>query len=276
MRFKSFVVLIGFLMPSMATAVDTLVLARAPQLSAAITSKTWTPFVDYLSEKTGVKVALKVYDDRKLFETDVRKGKVALYFGNPGYGVVGHLQHGYIPLIRSDRKLLEGILVARKDSGISNIAQLVDRDIAFPSKTAFAASLYIRSRIDSDFGFNYQPIYTGSHDNTYRAVLIGKAIAGGGVKRTFESEDPSNREQLNVIYTTPGMKSHPLMVHPDVDEKVRRDIQQAILELDSNEDGKKLLKKIKIQKPVIADYTRDYKPIEKPAIKMYNYLLNQK
>lgn len=276
MGYKVIFLFAAMLASSMVMAAEPLVLARAPQLSAAKTSMTWTPFVDYLSEKTGVKIQLKVYDDRNVFESDVRKGNVAFYFGNPGYGVVGHMQHGYVPLVRSDRKLLEGIIVVRKDSGITDVMQLAGRSIAFPSKTAFAASLYIRSRIDSDHGILYQPVYTGSHDNTYRTVLVGKAIAGGGVKRTLESEDRRNREQLNIIYTTPGMKAHPLMAHPEVDEKTRQAIQQAILDLDTNVDGKKMLKKIKIQKPVIANYARDYKPIEKSAAAMYSYLLNNK
>ena len=161
-----------------------LILARAPQLSASVTSNIWGPFVKSLSESTNLNIKLKVYDERLDFENDIKLGKIDLYFGNPGYGVAGHLKHGYIPLIRSDRKLLEGIVVTKKDSDIQTIEQLNGKIIAFPDKSAFAASIIVRSRINSDFNIKFKTLYTGSHDNTYRAVLIGKALAGGGVKRT--------------------------------------------------------------------------------------------
>jgi phosphonate transport system substrate-binding protein len=274
MSYRLVLLLAALLISTSATAERSLVLARAPQLSPTVTSQLWSPFVRYLSETTGAKITLKVYTERSKFETDIKDGKVDLYFGNPGYGIVGHLRHGYIPLIRSDRKLLEGIIVAKKDGDIKSAEQLNGKVIAFPDETAFAASLYIRSRLNSDFNIDYQSIFTGSHDNTYRAVLIGKAAAGGGVTRTLERENPKLRKQLQIIYKTPGMKSHPLMAHPEVPENVRKSIQEAILNLNKDDAGKKLLKTVKLQKPVVADYSQDYKATEPFAIKMYEYLLD--
>lgn len=263
-----------FTAPGAISAHHTLTLARAPQLSASVMSQLWSPFINYLTETTGHKIKLKIYSEREAFEADIKDAKVELYFGNPGYGIVGHLNHGYIPLIRSDRKLLEGIIVTRKDSGIENIQQLSGKQIAFPSPRAFAASLFIHSHLSADFNIDYQPVYTGSHDNTYRAVQMGKFIAGGGVVRTLERESPLLQEQLRIIYTTPGIKPHPLMAHPNVSLAIRQSIQESILRLDLNENGKTLLKNINLQKPVVADYSRDYQPIEKLATKMYPNLLH--
>ena len=266
--------LIALLLPTGAIAEETLVLARAPQLSASVTAQQWTPFVKYLSEQAGVEISLKVYTERSKFEDELKAGKVALYFGNPGYGIVGHLKHGYMPLVRSDRKLLEGIVVVRKDKNIEKVKQLNTKVIAFPAETAFAASLLLRAQLKNEFNLDYQPLYAGSHGNAYRAVLIGKAAAAGGVKRTFEHESVAVREQLNIIYTTPGMKQHPLMVHPAVSGKVRRLIQDAILKLNKSDAGKKMLKSVKLRKPVVAEYVRDYKSIEPLATKMYQSLLD--
>ena len=276
MNYRFIFILAILFFSTIVSAASPLVLARAPQQSASKTSLTWSPFIEYLSNSIGIKVILKVYKERSDFESDIKNGKVDLYFGNPGYAIVGHLNHGYIPLIRSDRKLLEGIIVAKKNSGIKTIEQLNNTIIAFPDETAFAASLYIRSRLQSDFNIKYQALYTGSHDNTYRTVMIGKASAGGGVKRTLNSEAPKLRDQLQIIYTTPGIRSHPLMAHPKVSKKTRQSIQQAILKLNTNNSGKKLLKDIKLNKPVIASYSRDYFPIEPLVREMYHFLLNKK
>lgn len=274
MRNKICFLIAAFFMVQAASAETTLVLARAPQLSPSVISEIWTPFVNQLSEKTGIKIALKVYSDRSEFESDIKAAKVDLYFGNPGYGVIGHARHGYLPLVRSDRKLLKGILVVRKDAGIKNMNDLNNKLIAFPSKNAFAASLYMRSRLDSDYSINYKAFYPGTHDNVYRAVLIGKAAAGAGVSRTLEREPVQIREQLEIIYTTPGMKSHPLMALPSIPKKIRKSIVQAILSMNESDDGRKILKSVKLQQPVASNYQKDYQAIEQLALKMYQQLLD--
>lgn len=274
MNYKPFILLTALFVATSAFADEPLVLARAPQLSASVTSQQWSPFVEYLSGQTGSRITLKVYTERAKFEDDLKAGNVAFYFGNPGYGIVGHLKHGYIPLVRSDSKLLEGIAIVRKDSGIDKIEQLTGKVIAFPDETAFAASLFLRAQLNATFNLEYQPFYAGTHGNAYRAVLVGKAAAGGGVTRTLEQEPQEVRDQLKIIYTTPGMKQHPLMAHPKVPESVCKAIQAAILALNNDDAGKKMLKTVKLQEPVVADYTRDYKSIEPLAIKMYHYLLD--
>jgi len=274
MHCKLLLTLIMFFFSSMLSAGESLVLARAPQLAPEITSKLWAPFVKKLSEEIGQNIDLKVYTDRSSFESDIRQGEVDLYFGNPGYGVVGHLRHGYIPLLRSGKKLLQGIVVVRKDSGITNIEQLDGKTIAFPAETAFAASMYVRSLLANQFNIKYQTNFTGSHDNTYRAVLVGTAAAGGGVFRTFERESTALRDQLEVIFVTPGMKSHPLMAHPSVRKELRKRIQHAVLNMNKSNEGRKLLEKIKLQAPELANYKLDYKLIEPTVNKMYQHLLN--
>ena len=271
---KSIFLLSILLFSNSAWAERALVLARAPQLSADVMSQLWAPFVQHISKTTGIKIRLKVYTKRADFEKDIVDGNVDLYFGNPGYGIVGHLRHGYVPLIRSDKKLLKGIVVVKKDSGIKTVEQLENQVIAFPAETAFAASLYLRSILKSDSNLNFKPIYAGSHDNAYRTVLIGQAAAAGGVSRTLQHEPPERREQLQVIYTTPGMKSHPLMASPDILLSTRKSIQKAIIDLDKDATGKKLLKSVKLQKPVIANYVNDYQSIELLGRKMYNFLLD--
>lgn len=273
MKYRTAILIISLLYSVNVSAKDTYIFARAPQLTPAVTSKIWTPFVNYLSESTGINISLKVYSSRQDFEKDINKGKVDLFLGNPGYGVIAHHKHGYIPIIRSSRKLLEGIIVSKKGSGINSIQQLSGKTISFPSENAFVASLLIRYELDKNFKIKYKAKYAGSHDNSYRNVLVGTAMASTGVVRTLESENEALRNQLKIIYTTQGIKSHPVMVHPAVPEKIRQAIQSQILKLSKTAEGKKLLKSIKLQDPVTVTYDEDYKKIEPFAMKAYKHLL---
>jgi len=273
MKYRTVILIITLLYTVNINAKNTFIFARAPQLTPAVISKTWTPFINYLSESTGENISLKVYASRVDFEKDISEGKIDLFFGNPGYSIIAHKKHGYIPIIRSSRKLLEGIIVTRKGNGINSIKQLSGKTISFPGKNAFAASLLIRYHLDQNPDIAYKAKYAKSHDDAYRNVLVGTATASAGVMRTLEREKKALRDQLQIIYTTPGIKSHPIMVHPAVPKTTRQAIQSQILKLSKTEDGNKLLKSIKLLKPVTANYEEDYKQVEQFAINAYKHML---
>ena len=250
-----------------------LVLGRAPQLSNIVTAKIWSPYVEYLSEKTGEKIRLKLYSERPEFEQDIHNGILDLFFGNPAYGVVGKLKHGYEPLVRSNKRSLKGIIVTRNESGINSVNDLKNSQIVFPSKTAFAATLYIQDQLDNVLKIPYQSVYSNTHDNVYRGVLIGKYPAGGGVRRTLNREPERVKKQLKIIYETPGVKPHPLMAHPRVSKKTQQAIIDATIELKHTEQGRKLLRKLKLRDPVRPSYADDYQSLEKLVHKVYDYLM---
>lgn len=251
----------------------TFVIARAPQLSIAKTEKAWSPYIKYLTETCKVKFKLKLYNSRKHFENDIKLGKVDFYYGNPGYGIVGHINHGYRPIIRSDKKKLQGILVVREDASIKNIDDLKGKKLVFPGKTAFAASLLIKDHLDKSHHLTYKEDYVLGHDNVYRNVLNGNFDAGGGVYKTLNQEPDGIRKKLRVIHETPGVASHPLMVHPSVPDEVTDSVIKNTLALNQTEQGKKILKKIKLTQPVIPDYDKEYLPLEPFIKKVYSYLL---
>jgi len=250
-----------------------LVLARAPQLSPSILAKIWTPYVNYLSEETGEKITLKLYSERSKFESDIVKENIDLYFGNPAYAVIGKLSKGYIPLVRGDKKRLKGIIVTRVDSGINSVEDLRNKVIVFPGNTAFAASLYIRDQLTNHLQIPFKEAFVNTHDNGYRSVLAGKYVASGGVRRTLGREPESLKNKLKVIYETPGVKPHVLVVHPRVPKNIQEKLLKATINLTKTEVGKAMLKKIKLVDPVRANYKEDYMQLEELAVKVYDHLL---
>lgn len=245
------------------------VLARAPQLSASLLARDWTPFIIHLSQQVGAKVQLKVYQNRALFELDIKNGSVDFYFANPGYAVVGHERHGYQPLVRSDARLLHGILVTHKDSHIKSLQQLKNEALVFPSENAFAASLYLRSHLENIEKLDFNAVFIGTHDNVYRSVVIGEHVAGGGVQRTLDREPAQLKDKLRILYTTPGVRPHPLMAHPRVPRDLQGRVQQTILAMQQTESGRQLLQGVGLSQPVISDYHHDYAPLSTLVHDMY-------
>ena len=278
-KFKRYCVRVGlvwlglFCFSHAGNAQETYILARAPQLSPTILTKTWGPFVKRLSEKTGHNIELKVYLKRADFERDLVAGTPDFIYGNPGYLIVANKRHGYIPLLRSGKKKLKGILVVRQDSPYKTLADLDGQTIVFPSPHAFAASLLVRSYLKDTFGIKYQARFVNSHDDVYRSVVYRRYAAGAGVSRTFNRESDALKQQLRILYETPGIKPHPLAAHPAVPLKLRTAVQNAVIEMSKSDTDNKYLQTIKLQQPVKADFKRDYLPLQKMALEMYDYLV---
>lgn len=245
------------------------ILARAPQSSALITYQTWQPFVDVLVKETGVNIKLKVYKGREEFESDLLAGKPDLVYLNPYYYLLARARHGYMPLLRSDGKKLQGIIVSNKDAGIDSVRDLQGKVVAFPSPNAFAASLLTRAMLVEKEQLKFDVRYVGTHDNVYRHVLSGKAAAGGGVMRTFLNEKQSLSGKLKIIYKTPSFAPHPLAVSSAVPVAVREKIAYAILKMAGSEQGREMLKEVKLSKPIRANHKRDYSHLEKMKISKY-------
>lgn len=240
-----------------------------PQQGSIVTQRNWAPFLDALSLRTSLKFKLVIASSIPDFEIDIQQGRADFSYMNPYHAILAKRKQGYEPLIRNGVRELHGILVVRQDSAITDIEQLDGKELVFPSPNAFGASLFMRALLHSKLGINIIPRYVSTHANVYRNVLYKKALAGGGVNKTLLQEHPNMQSKLRVLYKTPSSAPHPLSVHPRVPELLAQRVQQTIIDMWQDKSERKLLTKVNLSAPVIADYQRDYAPLEKLGLEKY-------
>jgi len=240
-----------------------------PQFTGIAVHRDWSPLLHAIEKDTGYHFTLKLYDSISAFEVGFNEGVPDFAYMNPYHAVMAKKVQGYVPIIRDGKRKLTGILVTRKGSAIKQVQDLEGQRIAFPSPNAFAAALYLRALLFEQEGINFTPVYTKTHSNSYRYVLHGKAVASGGVYRTLKRERLEVQSQLHVIYKTPSVSSHPLVVHHRVPKKVALAVQASIINLAKNKKGKDILKAILIPEPVAAVFARDYKPLQELNLEKY-------
>lgn len=233
-----------------------------PQFTGTVVHRDWTPLLNVLEKKTGYEFKLKIYDSIPDFEEGFMDGKPDFAYMNPYHAVRAKKEQGYMPIIRDSTKKLTGILVIRKDSDIKSVADLNKKRISFPSPNAFAASLYMRALLTEKEKIEFTPVYSNTHSNSFRQVMLGFTDASGGVFRTLRRERPEIQQQLKVLYKGPSTASHPIVVHERVPKEVADAVQAAILELAKDSTYKEMLKAILIPLPVKADYDQDYQELE--------------
>lgn len=240
-----------------------------PQQDAIITQRNWAPFLKALSLRTSMQFRLVIPRSIPDFEANLLQGHSDFSYMNPYHALLSRHKKGYEPLIRNGKKELQGILVVRRDSDISDVMELNGKEVVFPSPNAFGASLLMRALLHSKLGIDILPRYVDTHANVYRNVLYKKALAGGGVNKTLHQEHPKMQERLRILYKTPGSASHPIAVHPRVPSILAQRVQQGILDMWQDKNERVLLEQVQLSAPVIADYQQDYAPLEKLGLEKY-------
>lgn len=243
-------------------------LAVVPQFTMDQIRRNWQPLLERLQTMTGYHFQLRFSRSIPDFEQDFLGGVPDFAFLNPYHAVMARHTQGYVPLLR-DSKLLTGIIVVRHDDPLGSVRELDGRELAFPAPNAFGASLYLRALLAESFHITVKPRYVKTHSNVYRHVIVGEVAAGGGVNNTLEHEPAEVRSRLRVLYETPGVAAHPLAAHPRVPEAVRKALSDAILRLAADPAGAALLAAVQLPTPVLADYARDYRGLEKLNFERY-------
>lgn len=200
----------------------------------------WNPIIAELRRRTGLTFKMATTLTIEDFDKEYFKGGFDFVYVNP-YHVLK--TRDYQPLV-ADSMPLKGVLVVRKDSPVNNLKELAGKEVAFPSPNAFGASLMIRSSLERQYHVKVRPLYVKTHSSVYLHVVNGLVAAGGGVEKTLAEQDPAIRNILRVIYTTPGLTSHPVAAHERVSAADREKVRQALLAMDATPEGRALLAKI--------------------------------
>jgi phosphonate transport system substrate-binding protein len=248
--------------------------AVVPQQSAKQLAKRWTPVFRYIHEKSGIKLQFKTAKNIPEFEKRLAEGDYDFAYMNPYHFTVFNREPGYKAVAVRKEQPIRGIIVARKDSKITSLAELSGQTLAFPSPAAFAASVLPRAKLSND-NINFTPKYVSSHDSVYLNVAKGIFPAGGGVKRTFNNAPESVKEQLKVLWTTEPYTPHAIAAHPKVKVAVIEKVQQAFIDMFNDPKGKALLQSLKIKKGLIKAQDSDWDDVRGLGLELLDRLIKQ-
>ena len=211
-----------------------------PQHTATVLARRWTPFLNYLSEKTGYRINFKTAKDIPTFEERLAAGEYDFAYMNPYHYIVAHRNVGYQVYAKEKDRLLRGVLVVRADNPYRHVRELQNQSLAFPAPAAFAASLLTRAHLDK-LGVAYTPVYVSSHDSVYYGVGKGLFVGGGGIPFTLEKLTPENRRQLRTLWVSPTYTPHAIAAHPRVAAKAVHRILHAMERIHVDTRGRRLL-----------------------------------
>ena len=247
-------------------------------------SAAYQPLVDHLnSQLQGVKIELESSRDYQAFESKFRQRGPDFLLPNP-WQTLQAIKVGYhVIAMAGDASDFKGIFVVRKDGGISQPADLLGKNVSYPSYTALAAAIMPQAYLHAH-GINIkrdiQNVYVGSQESSIMNVYLKQTAAGATWPppwRLFQQDHPKEAAQLKIAWETPSLINNSVMVRDDVPAALAQQVSALLLALPQTTHGPAILDGMQTTRfhvandasyNVVSDYIarfeRDVRPVESP------------
>ena len=248
-----------------------LIMGVIPRRNATETAKLFTPMATYLSERLGREVKLVTTKNFETFWKDVTEQRYDIVHYNPyhyirsskSYTVIAHTQE-------LGKNAVAGILVTRRDSGITTVSQLRGRTVIFgggrDAMLSYIAPRYLLLQAGLKEG-DYKTEFAVTPQNALVALYHKHADAAGGSEVTLDQpvvKSTIDTQELRVLASTEPLLFLPWAVKQTMPAKLTLSIQSALLDLKHSDAGQQVLKSALltgVEKAVDKDYNPHRKMI---------------
>ncbi len=237
---------------------DTLIFAYTPVEDPAVYAKVWQEFLDHLAKTTGKKVQFFPVQSNAAQLEAMRAGRLHVAGFNTGSNPIAVACAGFVPFTmmasRDGAYGYEMEIITYPGSGIEKIEDLKGKKLAFTSETSNsgykAPSALLRTQFNLEAGKDFEPAFSGKHDNSILGVANkdypAAAIANSVLKR-MEARGVVKPEQIVTIYKSQTFPTtgygHVYNLKPELAAKVKEAFTTF------NWEGSALLKEFQTSEP---------------------------
>lgn len=244
-----------------------------PRFPPAITTDRYKPLEKYLSFELGRRVSLEVSNDFPEFWQKVRTGQFDIVHFNQYHYIRSHKEQGYEVIAQNmeqGKKTLAPAIVVRKDSGIRTLEDLRGKKILFGGgKKAMIAYIYVTYMLrqaglqKGDYIEQFEVNPPAAVVATYYGLWDSAAAGAGDIVLGL----PLMKKQIrpdHMRYLAIGEQfAHiPWAVSKKLSPELKFNIQNALIGLGKRPEGRKILKKARLNKFVMAR-DDDFNPYRK-------------
>jgi len=205
------------------------------------TAAYWNPIIQYVSDKSGVKLQLKIGRTSADTTSFVLTQEVEFVFSNhlfsPERDALGWKVFG-----RRNAPALHGQIAVPADSGLTRVEDLKGQEVAFAGPEAFIGykvpSAYLQSK-----GIDVKAVFGGNQNAAIAQMFAGKAKAVGSNSMLIEGYANRENKKFRVLWTSEPYHDLALMASGRVPEKDLKAVANAFLNMHKDARGKEVLHK---------------------------------
>ena len=233
-----------FSAPTNTHADDTLIFGFLPILSPQKLVARFGPLTDYLAKQLGKPVRLETAANYAEFVRRTFERRYHILFTAPHFYYLAQRQAGYHVLVRVNAPTMPAIIVARKDSNIKTLDDLRGKKLSTVDPLALGTAL-VKAHLsehnidpDKDLTLVATPTHNASLLSAYKRVTDAASL----MLPPFNRAKPEIKDNMRVVAQTAGTPHMPISVSAMVSTEDATIIESALLNLQTSDEGKKLLK----------------------------------
>jgi phosphonate transport system substrate-binding protein len=209
------------------------------QYDINLTAAYWNPIIAYVSEKSGVKLNLKIGRTSADTTSYVLAKEVEFVFSNHLFSPERE-KLGWKVFGRRQTPALTGQIVVPADSAITDISQLKGQEVAFAGKEALIIYKVPYAHLLSK-GIDVKPIFAGNQNAAFAQLFSGKVVASGGNSQLVEGFTKREGKKFKILWTSEPFQDLALMVADKVPEKDAKAVATAFIEMSKDPKGRDIL-----------------------------------
>lgn len=244
--------------PSKQIDPDTLIFSYTPVEDPAVYAKVWQEFTDHLAKVTGKKVQFFPVQSNAAQLEAMRAGRLHVAGFNTGSNPIAVACSGFVPFAMMASKDgaygYEMEIITYPGSGITKVEDIKGKKMAFTSETSNsgykAPSALLKSQFGMEAGKDYEPAFSGKHDNSIIGVANkdypAAAVANSVMKRMI-ARGVIKPEQVVTIYKSQTFPTTGYGYAYNLKPELAAKVKEAFFSF--NWDGTALLKEFQSAEP---------------------------
>ena len=226
-----------------------LILAVHPYLPYQEVTAKFAGLANYLARQLGREVSIRVGKDYQEHIQFIGEDRVDIAFLGPASYVTLTREHGHKPILAKlvvrGRPFFQGKIIARRDSAIKTLSDLLGRRFAFGDPESTMSHLVPRFMLLEN-GIPLTALagheFLGSHDNVALGVLVGDFDAGAVKEEVFMKFEADG---LVDIATTVRISEHLFVTRADLEPELVEVLRAALWQLKDSSEGRRAMNSIK-------------------------------
>jgi phosphonate transport system substrate-binding protein len=209
------------------------------QRSAVLSAQYWNPILNYVKQKSGIDLQLKLAKTAPESNDATERGDYDFVYSNtiflPRMG-----NANYQVILRPRDEAITGQLVTLASSPVQSLKDLEGREVGFPSPAAFVGYAVPMDRLLRQ-GVKVTPVFGGNQEGIMGQLKAGRVIAAGVNNQVMKAFASRENVQYRVLWESAAFHNIPVAAHPRVPKAVRDKVREAIDGMENDKEGLAIL-----------------------------------
>ncbi|MGO4909059.1 phosphate/phosphite/phosphonate ABC transporter substrate-binding protein [Pseudorhodobacter sp. W20_MBD10_FR17] len=221
----------------------TLIFAYTPVEDPAVYAAAWSDFLTHMEKETGKKVQFFPVGSNAAQIEAMRAGRLHIAGFNTGSTPLAVACSGFRPFTimasKDDNFGYEMEIITYPDSGIDDVPGIKGHKMAFTSETSNsgfkAPSALLKSEFGMEAGRDFEPVFSGKHDNSILGVAnkdYDAAAIANSVKSRMIERGVVQADQFKVLYTSQTFPTTAFGVANNLSAELQEKIKNAFYDFD--------------------------------------------